>query len=159
MSMFMRAEATRHEMQLLQLGAKVEQINSMLCYVSFDVASTKVSYVYNVNRKNKYFLERVTPYPMHAGVYDTEEDVVKTIAVDIEQFRMANTSHVFNLFVKINQDLHNAAHRFEDLFLYYNVPHEYLDAILAKSAELQALINEAKTKAQRIYTKKDPKSL
>lgn len=61
--------------------------------------------------------------------------------------------------MKINQDLHNTAHRFEDLFLYFNVPHEYLDAILAKSAELQALINKAKTKAQRIYIKKDPETL
>lgn len=159
MSMFMRAEATRHEMQLLQLGAKVDQINSMLCYVSFDVAGTKVSYVYNVNRKDKYFLERVTPYPMHAGVYDTEEDVVKTISVDIEQFRMANVSHVFDLFVQINQDLHHVAQRFEDLFLYYNVPHPYLDAIMAKSAEMQSLIDEAKAKSERVYTKKDPERL
>lgn len=159
MSMFVRAEANRQEMKLRQLGAKVEQINSVLCYVSFDVGGTKVSYVYNLNRKNQYFLERVSPYPLHAGVYETEADVVKTIAVDIEQFQMAHRSNVFDLFVKINQDLHLAAHRFEDLFLYYNVPHEYLDAILAKSAEVQMLIDQAKLKSERIYTGKEPEVL
>ncbi|RKD28979.1 hypothetical protein [Thermohalobacter berrensis] len=159
MRKYMTAEINRHEMVLVQMGAKVDVINSFMCYVSFDIAGTEVAYVYNVNKKNKYYLERVAPYPQPAGTFDTEKDVIDVIKIDIEQFKNAKNSRVFDLFLNVNQEIAKTSRNFEDLYLYYNVPHEYTNKIKSKIKEIQDLIKEARDKSERVYFKKNPDTL
>ena len=61
MRRFIDAEITQHTMKLQQIGAKVQVINSKLCYVNFDIGGFKIQYVYNVNKKGNYLLERIKP--------------------------------------------------------------------------------------------------
>jgi len=155
----MNPEITKHQMILKQLGAKVDVISSFMCYITFDVEGTKVSYVYNINHKNRYFLERVEPYPEVAGTFNTEEDVIETIKIDIEQFRNAKLSKVFDLFIDINKEMSKTIRSFEDLYLYYNVPRECAESIKDKLKEIQEAIQKAKDKSDRVYFKKDPEYL
>lgn len=152
----MRAELNMHEMILSQLGAKVEVINSFMCYVKFDLDGTTVSYVYNINKKDKYFLERIEPYPMIAGTFNTEEDIVDIIKIDVEQFRNAKQSKVFSVLVDINKEITHISREFEDLYLYYNVHKEHRDAIKEKLKEVHEIILDAKKDSERVYFKKDP---
>jgi len=65
------AEVSQHTIKLQQLGAKVQVINSTLCYVQFDLDGVQLQYVYNVNHKGNYFLERIQPYPLAIEEFDS----------------------------------------------------------------------------------------
>ncbi|EOD00395.1 hypothetical protein [Caldisalinibacter kiritimatiensis] len=159
MRKYISAEANMHEMKLEQMGAKVEVINSLMCYVTFDLEGTEISYVYNLNKKNNYFLERVEPYPQPAGTFKSIEDVIETIKIDIEQFKNAKRCKVFDLFIETNKAMTNVSRNFEDLYLYYNVPHEYTEQIKSKINEIKELIDEAKQNSERVYFKKNPDTI
>lgn len=155
----MIAEADIHSIALRQLGADVVVMNSLLCYVSFNVKGTKVSYVYNINKKNKYFLQRVKPYHESGGIFSNEDEVIKTIKIDIEQFENAANSHHFKEFIEFNQKLNETIRNFEDLYLYYNVPNETIEEIQTELHKMQALIKRTKETSKRVYNKKDPDTI
>ncbi|MTI66228.1 MAG: hypothetical protein FH753_06450 [Firmicutes bacterium] len=159
MRKYMTAEVNKHETVFTQMGARVHVMNSILCYVSFDIEGTEVSYVYNVNKKNKYFLERIEPYPEPAGTFKSVEDLIETIKIDIEQFKNAKKSNVFPKFVEINKRLNNTIRQFEDLYLYYNVPRESIEKIRKNLDEIENTIKTTKENGQRLYFKKDPDTL
>ncbi|MBS4534871.1 hypothetical protein GOQ29_04485 [Clostridium sp. D2Q-14] len=159
MRRFMMAEATKHDTVFSQLGADVHVINSLLCYITFDIEGTEISYVYNINKKDKYFLQRIEPYPEPAGTFNSEDELIDTIKIDIEQFKNAKNSNVFNDFVKINKCLSETIRNFEDLYLYYNVPHETIDNIKDKLDSIQQIIKNTKTSCKKIYEKKDPDTI
>ena len=89
----------------------------------FHIGEFKLSYVYNINRSNRYFLERLKPYPLPLKEYENEDDVIEMIRLDLEHFQNAAKSKNITSFIKINQELNRTAKAFEDLFLYYNVKH------------------------------------
>ena len=76
-------EAAQHAMKLTQMGANVKQVSGKLCYVSFDLGYMTLEYVYNINAKGKYFLERIKPYPLPIKAYDNEDDVIDIIEIDV----------------------------------------------------------------------------
>ena len=105
-------EAAQHAMKLTQMGANVKQVSGKLCYVSFDLGYMTLEYVYNINAKGKYFLERIKPYPLPIKAYDNEDDVIDIIEIDVEQFRnAANSSHVSE-FITISNKLHETIKKF-----------------------------------------------
>ncbi|MTI47617.1 hypothetical protein [Sporosalibacterium faouarense] len=159
MRRFMGAEIDKQKFLLKQMGAQVEVINSFMCYVTFNVKNTEIAYCYNVNKKGDYFLERIKPYPEVAGTFKSEEDVINIIYTDIEQFKNATESHDFSLFIDINKKVSKSVREFEDLYLYYNVPHEYTEEIKKKIDEIQKLIKKAKSESKRVYFKTEPKAL
>ncbi|MGO1368857.1 MAG: hypothetical protein ACTHVE_09715 [Senegalia sp. (in: firmicutes)] len=159
MRKYLIAEADIHSIALRQLGAEVLVMNSLLCYVSFDVKGTEVAYVYNINKKNKYFLQRIKPYHEPAGIFSNEEEVIKTIQIDIEQFENAANSHHFSEFIKFNKDLNETIRNFEDLYLYYNVPNETVEEIRKELHKMQTLIKRTKETSKRVYKKKDPDTI
>lgn len=159
MRKYMMAEVDKHQAIFSQLGAKVHVMNSLLCYISFDIDGTEISYVYNVNKKDKYFLQRIKPYPEPVGTFNNENDLVDIVKIDIEQFRNAKNSNVFDDFVEINKKLNQTVRNFEDLYLYYNVPHETIDNIKEKLDSIQDMIKDAKNSCKRVYDKKDPDTI
>lgn len=159
MRKYINAEASQHDMKLIQLGAKVEQINSKMCYVKFDVEGVELVYVYNINKKGKYFLERVKPYPLPIKEYEKESDIIDIIKIDLEQFKNAVHSRNINAFISINSELNKTIKQFEDLFLYYNVPKIETQIILDKIKEIQDEIKKTKDSSERLYFKKDPDNL
>ncbi len=159
MKKLLEAELKLQAIKLRQMGGNVTVINSKMCYVKFDVSGVKVSYAYNVNKKGRYFLERIQPYPLPFKEYDREETIVEMIRIDLEQFKNAVKSDNINSFIEINRKLHSIMEKFEDLFLYYNVPAEENKVIFAKLTEIEDEIEQTKQTADRIYYGKDPDSL
>ncbi len=153
------SEESEHEMKLVQMGAKVEQINSKMSFISFDINGLKVEYVYNINTKDQFYLERIKPYPLDLITLDSEEDIVKVIAVDLEQFKHAMTSSNIKNFIKVGGELNEALKKFEDLFLYYNISKEECDLILEKVEEVIKEVYHAKEISNRVYFEKDPVNL
>jgi len=139
------------------MGANIKVVSSQMVYVSFDITEEiKVSYVYNINKKNKYFLERIKPYPISVKEFETADDICNIIKIDIEQFRNAAKSHNIYDFIKINYELHNNILSFEDLFLYYNIDSKTLNEIKTNIDNIHRAITSAKTSSERVYFGKEP---
>jgi len=156
MRSLINAEIMQQTMRLQQMGAKVQVVNSKLCYVTFDISGFNIEYVYNVNVKGNYFLERIKPYPLPLKEFESEQDVIDLIEMDIEQFRNALKSHNIEDFIELSRILYKTMRNFENLFLYYNVPKDGMESLLKKANELTVEIDETKEKAERLYFKKDP---
>ncbi|MDF2591092.1 MAG: hypothetical protein K0S75_558 [Clostridia bacterium] len=156
---YLNVEASQHEMKLIQMGAKVEQINSKMCYIKFVIDGLPVEYVYNLNKKNKYFLERINPYPLAIRSYEKVEDIVKVIEVDVRQFQNMVKSKNVQSFVNITNEFIDIIKKFEDLILYYNVPAEKVGVIMGKIDEINQEINETKKTANRVFFDKEPENL
>lgn len=159
MKRLLDAEVSLQTMKLRQMGGKVDVINSKMCYVKFDICGFKVEYAYNINKHGNFFLERIAPYPLPLKEFDREEAVIDIIAIDLEQFKNAIKSHNIEDFININRKLTQTIKRFEDLFLYYNVPAEENHIIFDKLKEIDAEIEKTKSSAQRIFFKKEPEFL
>ncbi len=136
MKKLIEAELNLHAIKLRQMGGKVTEINTKICYVKFNVSGVEVAYAYNVNKKGRYFLERIKPYPLPFKEYDN----IKT-------------------FIEINRKLHLIMEKYEDLFLYYNVPTEENKLIVDKLNEIEDEIEKTKQTATRVYHRKDPDTL
>lgn len=159
MRKYIDAEAIQHSMKLQQLGAKVHQINSKMCYIEFDLGKIKLEYVYNINNKGKYFLERIKPYPLPLKVFESEIDIVETIKLDLSQFKNAIQSKNIENFVEINQMLNMSIKKFEDLFLYYNVPTLDMKEMREMIEKVDKLIEVMKDDSVRICFDKEPDNL
>ncbi|MCT4634520.1 MAG: hypothetical protein N4A76_17545 [Firmicutes bacterium] len=159
MRKYIDAEAIQHSMKLQQLGAKVHQINSKMCYIEFDLGKIKLEYVYNINNKGKYFLERIKPYPLPLKVFESEIDIVETIKLDLSQFKNAIQSKNIENFVEINQMLNMSIKKFEDLFLYYNVPTLDMKEMREMIEKVDKLIELMKDDSVRICFDKEPDNL
>ncbi len=159
MRKLVNAEVLEHTMRLRQMGADVKVINSKMCFVVFHMDEYDVAYSYNVNKKGKYFLERIKPYPLALREFEKEQDVIDVIEIDLDQFKNANRSHNIDEFIEINRRLTQSVRKFEDLFLYYNVPKEEMDVILNSLEEIDAHISRTKETAERIYYKKNPENI
>lgn len=153
------AEVLAQSMKLRQMGADITVINSKMCYVHFDISGFQLEYVYNVNARGNYFLERIKPYPLPLKEFDREDAVVEIIEIDLEQFKNAIKSHNINEFIDISRRMNQTIRKFEDLFLYYNVPAEETEIILQKLNEINAEIEKTTHIANRIYFKKNPDNL
>ncbi len=159
MRKLMNAEVMEHTMRLRQMGADVQVVNSKMCFVVFQLEEFDVAYCYNVNKKGRYFLERIKPYPLALREFEKEQDVIDIIEIDLEQFTNAVKSHNIEAFIEINQRLNQTLLKFEDLFLYYNVPKEETDIILNRLHEIDEEILKTKSTANRVYFKKNPENL
>ncbi len=156
---YLNFEASQHEMKLIQMGATVEQINSKMCYIKFVIDGIPVEYVYNLNKKNKYFLERTKPYPLAVKAYENVADLVEVINIDIKQFRNVVKSKNIESFLTINKELISTIKKFEDLFLYYNIPVEEVNSLKDKISEIQQQIAKTKETAKRVFFDKEPEHL
>lgn len=147
------AEVSEHTIKLQQLGAKVTVINSNLCYVDFDLENLHLQYVYNVNHKGNYFLERIKPYPLAIEELGSERDVIKLINNDLEKFKnVLKSSHSEN-YVAMAKQISKMFSTFEDTFLNYNIPAEKVEKIYKKILALEFEIDVIRDIAKQIYDK------
>lgn len=159
---YMTARQIRHQMnldQLRELGCKVKSIQGIMFFVKYESKELKISYLYHITKNNKYFLERIKPYVVVAGEFGTEEDVVKAISIDLEQFQNASHSSHFNEFIAIDTSISDTVARFEDLFLYYNLAQDDIDLLNQEIRKINDLLIEIKNRSERIFYKKDPNNL
>lgn len=139
------------EARLRCLGAHdIQQVQGILYFVSFDIDGTEVSYTYNINTKNKYFLQRIKPYPLPEGIFSDEEQVVEFIKRDLKKFSNAHYSHNFNHFIDVTQMIHITTKELETFFLNYNVDKECLDKLSHELEAIRKIIHEAKGRSEHI---------
>ncbi|SKA79417.1 hypothetical protein SAMN05443428_10358 [Caloramator quimbayensis] len=150
---------TMQEMMLRQMGAEVTCFLGKQCFVKFNINGYEITYTYNINLKNKYFLQRIKPYPMSAGVFENLKDVVEMIQIDVEQFTNVIKSGKFDKFLEINTKILEAARNLEDLFLYYKVDEAVFDVLLNQIDIVKKKISENAISDKRVYFKKDPETL
>jgi hypothetical protein len=128
---------TMYEMQLKQMGAKIISYHGLHCFVKFNINEFEITYSYNINSKNQFYLQRIKPYPINIGVYKEINDIVETIKADIEKFRNALQSGKFDKFLEVNTKLLEAAKNLEDLFLYYIVDEKVFNELSKMVTELE----------------------
>ena len=142
-----KSEVSQYTMKLQQLGAKVNVINSTLCYVNFDISGFVLQYVYNVNRKGNYFLQRTKPYPLAIQEFDSEKDLVELIKEDVDKFRNALKCHHIDSFITIAREISLTLKSYEDAYLNYNIPSEKVEKIYKKIQALELEIEIIKENA------------
>lgn len=156
---FLDLEKDIHELKLRQMGAEVEDIRGIMHYVCFKLDGTSVKYVYHINKKGKYFLQRRSPYPLNVGTFESKEDVINIIQHDLAQMKNAKKSKKFDKFIEINQSLSTTMRNFEDLFLYYNVSRTQTEKLEEALQQFKSLILETRDMSERVYFEKDPDTL
>ena len=89
---------------LRQLGAtSIKEFNSIMHIAEFDLGDGLiVSYVFNITRHNKYFLQRMQPYAMVHGKFASDQEIIDFITADLKRFENAKNSHNFNTFLLIS---------------------------------------------------------
>ena len=144
------AEVSQHTMKLQQMGAKVKVINSTLCYVSFDLSGFLVQYVYNINSKGNYFLERMKPYPLALKEVNDEKEIIQVIKEDVEKFKNALRCHHIDSFITIARQINVTFKKFEETFLNYNIPSPKVEKMLKKIQALDLEIQLIQENAAKI---------
>ncbi len=151
------AEVSHHTIKLQQLGGKVQVINSTLCYVNFNLEGLELQYVYNVNHKGNYFLERIKPYPLALQEVSDEKDIVKIISEDVDKFRNALKSNHSVSFISMAQQISKIFAVFEDTFLNYNIPFEKIEKMYKKILALEFELDMIREISSEIYEQEDKK--
>lgn len=160
MDKYIDSEVNQHVMKLLLNGANVQVVSGKMVYVKFRLKEgIGVSYVYHVNKNNKYFLERIKPYPLSIKEFDTAEDVVDVIIKDYKQYKNAVNSKKINDVVSIMKDLHNSIKTFEDLFLNYNIEDELITSIKSNLKDISDKITNTPKTHNKIVIEKPNKQL
>ena len=117
---------------LRQMGAtSIKEIRNGILYIAkFELSDTlTIRYVFNVTKRDKFFLQRVTPFPLSHGEFEDAHEVVEFIRKDIAKFRNAMQSSKFDKFMEVRQSLAQLSHAVELMFLERTVPEEALDYI------------------------------
>lgn len=138
-----------------QMGAyDLSNVRSQLHYIIFKIEpDITVSYVYNINIKNQYFLQRISPYPLSEGLFSTQEEIVDFIERDIEKFKNATQSTNFNDFLEILRSVHQLEQNLEHLFLNYNVSKELIQEFSDEISALNETLQKAKSKSTYVLIK------
>lgn len=139
---FLSAEQDNIDLLLTQMGANVKSIHGLVGYVRFYINDVEIFYVYNINAKEQYYLQKVLPYPVGAGVFTKPAEIVSYIKKDISYYKTASKSSIFKDFVGTNLELHKTIHKMEETFLNYNVPHENMEEIGSKIQQINAILDQ-----------------
>ena len=140
------------EARLRYIGATaIKKINGILYFIEFKIDDTlKVSYTYNINSKNKYYLQRIKPYPISQGIFDKEYEIVSFIEKDVKKFINAKKSNNFDLFLKIINELNMINFDIEKLFLNYNIDKTDLEKVKYKLDNILKSFKDSENRSPKI---------
>ncbi|MDR3766767.1 MAG: hypothetical protein Q3Y08_07000, partial [Butyricicoccus sp.] len=93
--------------------------------------------------RQRYFLQRVEPYPISYGYFDSADDIVTFIKKDLEKFKNAQKSHHFKQFLEISKVFHQSSLELEQLFLERNVSHAAMDGLETSAKDLLNTLQQA----------------
>ena len=138
--------------QLRQMGASnITFVNSNMYIVDFKLEKgLLVSYVFNITRGDKYFLQRMRPYAMVQGQYANTAEIAEFIEKDLSRFRNAEHSSNFDKFIEISKKGAEFAEALENLFLNYNVDKDEMERMDEKLDKLLEHLEQAREKAAPI---------
>lgn len=138
---------------LRQIGASsIKEVRNGILYIAkFELTEELcVTYVFNVTKRDKYYLQRVSPYPISYGDFEGAGEVVEFIRRDIKKFRNAINSHNFPRFLQTANEMVQLSHAIELLFLERNVSAEDIDSLYHGLEDGLNRIKEIREHAPRI---------
>lgn len=138
---------------LRQLGAsEIREVrNGILYIIKFEISEQfNVTYVLDITKRDKYFLQRVSPYPMSYGRFTSAGEVIEFIEQDIKKFENAVHSQNFNKFIEIADNVTRLSHAVELLFLERNVSKEDMDRIYDSLYKNIDMLREIKENSEKI---------
>lgn len=146
------AQGDAIETLLRQIGAsQVTKVRGLLYFIKFKLnKDIEVSYVYNINAHNQYFLQRTKPYPIPQGIFTDEYEIVSFIKKDLNKFTTAMNSSNFNLFLDVTDKINLAAYNMESLFLNYNVNSDDFKKLDKELNDILDEIELAKTNSKNL---------
>ena len=150
---FVSAQQDSIGMTLRQMGASVQEIHGLVCFVRFDLGGTELFYVYNLNADDQYYLQRVKPYPMSAGVFADSAAIAAYIERDVNAFRGAAQSGQFELFVDASRRLAALTQTLEEAFMSCNVPKPAFDRIGNALDAMEGILAEIRQSADPLRQK------
>lgn len=132
---------------LRQLGAvKIQEFSSHMHIVDFVLENgLEVSYVFNITKNDKYFLQRMKPYAIPHGKFSNDKEIVEFIKTDITKFRNASHSSNFKKFLEISEKGNDLVYTMESLFLNHNVNQELLKRV---ETDMNAIIEDIKAQKE-----------
>ncbi|WDV47346.1 hypothetical protein PV797_06490 [Clostridiaceae bacterium M8S5] len=137
--------------KLRNIGCTVINIEGVMFLIKYKLKNNmKLTYFYHLNDDNTYFLERIKPYVVEAGTFDTEEEIVNSIIVDINQFINASNSKNFGDFIDLTTKLSNNVKSFDDLFLHYNISKEDVASFNKLISEFSSMMSCIKEHSEEI---------
>lgn len=144
------------DLKLRQMDASnITFVNSNMYIVDFRLESgVLVSYVFNITRGDKYFLQRMRPYAMVQGKYADTKEIVEFIKKDLEKFKNAEHSSNFEQFLNVSKKGLHLAEAVENLFLNYNVDKEELRDMNEKLDKMLAHVEDIEREADKIHLEK-----
>ena len=115
-------------LNLRQLGATdIKVFPSKMHIANFDLGDGLiVSYVFNINRKDKYFLQRMRPYAMVKGKYADQKEIIEFIKDDIARFKKSSKLNDVKMYINLNEKINGIYERMEHIFLHHNVDSELI---------------------------------
>ena len=146
------AQGDAIETRLRLMGAKkVQRIQGFLYYVTFAFEDgEEVSYVYNINAKRQYFLQRIKPYPLPEGIFTDEGQVVEFIKRDMKKFTNAKNSSNFQQFLELTKTMNLMAKDMESFFLNYNVDKKYIKQLVEDLENMRKTMQDSKRESEHI---------
>ena len=137
---------------LRQLGAaKIREFSSHMHIVDFVLENgLEVSYVFNITKNDKYFLQRMKPYAIPHGKFSNDKEIVEFIKEDITKFRNASHSSNFKKFLEISEKGNDLVYTMESLFLNHNVDQVLLTRVESAMNEIIKDIEKHKENAEVI---------
>ena len=144
------------DLKLNQMGAtQITKLRSYMYIVDFELENgLMISYVFNITKHDKYFLQRMRPYAMVQGKYADTQEITKFIKEDLKRFRNAEGSSNFSEFVDISRKSVQLAHDLEILFLNYNVDRATLDEMEGTLTRMSMHLEQLKKQLPPIEEKK-----
>lgn len=110
------------EILLRQIGAtRITKVKGYLYFIKFKIDDVDITYTYNINHKNQYFIQRIEPYPLGKGVFSHEIEIVTFIKKDLSKFKAAKQLIDFDKFLSLNNKAAYLTTDLENLFLNYDV--------------------------------------
>lgn len=143
------------EFLLRQIGATdIKKVRGLLYFIKFKLdEDLEISYTYNINSKNQYFLQRIKPYPIPQGAFVDEYEIVSFIKKDLHKFNNAKISSNFKSFLELSKKVNSINYSMEELFLNYNVDSQDLLKLDKKLNDILDQIEESKNIFEKIYEK------
>ena len=85
------------DLNLRQLGGKVSQFNSQMHLVEFDISEDcVVSYIFTITNQDKFYLQRIKPYPLSEEKYSNVQQIVEFIKKDIDKMCIRDRSYLYH---------------------------------------------------------------
>ena len=94
--------------------------DSRMHIANFDLGNGLiVSYVFNITRKDKFFLQRMRPYAMVKGKYADQREIIEFIKDDITRFKMSSQLNNIDKYIELAEKTGKCLRKNGNIFFHH----------------------------------------